>query len=251
MNQFTPEESHQQSLFTLHELQQHDDLLDSIKSIADVGCGTGLDIKWWAENHNREEDQTPRNIKCYAVDLAPKLNYDIPKNLHVIENDFTKEPFLPVKVDMIWSHNSLGHAINPYETLAVWNRQMNAGGIICVILPQMHNVEYNRVHCHHFPGYFYNFNIINLVYMLACAGFDCKDGLFYKAKNDPWLHAIAYKSKYTPMDPLTTSWHDLSERELLPDSFNESLQRTNTITNQPHLILRWANGSKFDLANTA
>ena len=53
------------------------------------------------------------------------------------------------------------------------------------------------------------------------------------------------------MDPLTTSWHDLSERKLLPDSFTESLQRTNTITNQPHLILRWANGSKFDLANTA
>ena len=251
MIQLTPEQSHQQSLSTLELLYQHDDLMDSIKSVADVGCGTGLDIKWWAENHTRDDEPIHRNIKCYAVDTAPAINYKKPKNLHIIEKDFTTEPFLPTKVDLIWSHDSLGYVLNPYETLGVWNRQMKAGGMIAVILPQMHNIEYKRVSCNMFPGHFYNFNIINLVYMLACAGFDCKDGLFYKAENDPWLHTIAYKSKHKPMNPLTTSWHDLVSKKLLPDSFDESIERYNTVRNQPHLVLRWVNGSKFDLANTA
>lgn len=251
MRQLTPEESHQQSLFTLNELYQHDDLMDSIRSVADVGCGAGLDIKWWAECHNREEVPEPHNYKCFAVDLAPKLQYKIPKNLTVVKNDFTKAPFLPVKVDLIWSHDSLGYCLNPYETLRVWNEQMNPGGMLCVILPQTHNIEYNRIHINQFPGQLHSFNIINLVFMLACAGFDCKDGLYYKGQNDPWLHAVVYKSKVKPMDPLTTTWHDLRDKKLLPQSFEESIDRVNHVTNQPHLILRWISGSLFDLAHTA
>lgn len=251
MRQLTPEESHQQSLFTLEALYKHDDLMDSIRSVADVGCGTGLDIKWWAECASRDDPPISHNYKCFAVDLKPKLNYKIPKNLKVVENDFTKAPFLPIKVDLIWSHDSLGYSPNPYDTLRVWNEQMNAGGMLCVILPQLHNIEYNRTHIHHLPGHFYNFNIINLVFMMACAGFDCKDGLYYKAKDDPWLHAVVYKSKVKPMDPMTTTWHDLRDKKLLPKSFEESIDRFNHVTNQPHLLLRWISGHLFDLAQTA
>ena len=251
MRQLTPEESHQQSLFTLEALYKHDDLMDSIKSVADVGCGTGLDIQWWATCESRDEVPIPHNYKCYAVDLNPQINYDIPKNLSVLKKDFTKGPFLSTKVDLIWSHDSLGYVLNPYETLAVWNEQMKAGGMLCCILPQTHNIEYNRIHCNHFPGHFYNFNIVNLVYMLACAGFDCKDGLFYKGQHDPWLHAVVYKSKHKPMDPMTTSWHDLREKKLLPKSFEESIDRVNHVSNQPHLLLRWIDGTLFDVAHTA
>ena len=251
MRQLTPEESHEQSLFTLNELYKHDDLMDSIRSVADVGCGTGLDIKWWAECQSRDDDPIPHNYKCYAVDLNPKLNYKTPKNLHVLKKDFTKAPFLPIKVDLIWSHDSLGYVRDPYQTLCTWNEQMTNGGMLVVITPQTHNIEYNRIHINQFPGHLYSFNIINLVFMMACAGFDCKDGLYYKGQHDPWLHAVVYKSKHKPMDPLKTTWHELREKKLLPQSFDESIQRFNYVKNQPHLILRWINGSLFDLAHTA
>ena len=251
MRPLTPEESHQQSLFTLEALYKHDDLMDSIRSVADVGCGTGLDIKWWAECASRDDPPIPHNYKCFAVDLKPTIKYNIPKNLKVVENDFTKAPFLPTKVDLIWSHDSLGYVQNPYDTLRVWNEQMNPGGMLCVILPQLHNISYNRIRIDHFSGHFYNFNIINLVFMMACAGFDCKDGLYYKAKDDPWLHAVVYKSKVKPMDPMTTTWHDLRDKKLLPASFEESIDRFNHVTNQPHLLLRWISGHLFDLAQTA
>ena len=42
------EQSHQHSLLTLEILNQFDDFKTSIGSIADLGCGQGHDIQYWA-----------------------------------------------------------------------------------------------------------------------------------------------------------------------------------------------------------
>ena len=44
------EESHQHSLQTLNQLYEYDDFMMSIKTVADLGCGTGKDLIWWATN---------------------------------------------------------------------------------------------------------------------------------------------------------------------------------------------------------
>ena len=41
-------ESHEHSRKTLDLLYGYDSFLDSIESVADFGCGSGLDTHWWA-----------------------------------------------------------------------------------------------------------------------------------------------------------------------------------------------------------
>ena len=76
------------------------------------------------------------------------------------------------------------------------------------------------------------------MYMLAVNGFDCKDAYFYRNPNDPWLYAAVYKSDIKPMDPKTTSWHDLADLNLISNSANESLTRYGYVK-QEDLITVW------------
>jgi len=80
------------------------------------------------------------------------------------------------------------------------------------------------------------------MHQLAVNGFDCRDGFFKKSVNDAWLHAIVYKSEYEPMDPRTTNWYELDERELLPQSASDSLNRFGHVR-QRDLILPWLDKS--------
>lgn len=49
MNIFkTDQDSHAHSLQTLNLIANYDDFMDSIRVIADMGCGSGADINWWA-----------------------------------------------------------------------------------------------------------------------------------------------------------------------------------------------------------
>ena len=44
-----PEESHAHSLGILNLLPEYDTFLDSLTVIADMGCGAGLDARWWKQ----------------------------------------------------------------------------------------------------------------------------------------------------------------------------------------------------------
>ena len=43
-------QSHEHSLKVLELVSKYDDFMDSLTSVADMGCGEGLDINWWARN---------------------------------------------------------------------------------------------------------------------------------------------------------------------------------------------------------
>ena len=73
---------------------------------------------------------------------------------------------------------------------------------------------------------------------LAVNGFDCKDAYFYKNANDPWLYVAVYKTDIAPMDPKTTSWHNLAELNLINDSAVASLNRHNYVR-QEDLVTVW------------
>lgn len=237
----TPQDSHNHSLQTLELLNQYDDFMDRIKVVVDVGCGHGQDLLWWANNYYTDDqgNKIPRNYRCLGIDLdstkIPKPS--LPKNARVVEADF-ENINLPVKADLMWSHDSFRYAVNPLQTLKVWNDQINYNGSLFLIVPQTINITYNRLATRTFPGCYHNYTITNLMYMLAVNGFDCNDGQFIKRPGDPWIHCMVYKSDIEPMDPKTTSWYHLAEKNLLPQSAVESIKKWGYLR-QEELMTTW------------
>lgn len=218
--------SHEHSLEFLNLLYVHDSFLDSLHYIADMGCGEGLDSEWWATLETRDDPPEPRNYTVYPVDknikqLDPHIA-DLP-NVFPIDGDFS-ERCLPVRVDLIWAHDVFQYAMDPFKTLATWNKSLNNNGMLALTVPQPVYMQNGRLQSHSYNNQFYNYNILNLIYMLAVSGFDCRDAYFYRTYNHQWLYAAVYKG-CDPMDPATTTWHDLIDRNLVNDSIKASIDK--------------------------
>lgn len=234
-------QSHEHSLQILNLLYEYDDFMDSIKVITDMGCGAGLDIHWWATAHTRDDPPKPHDYLCYAVDVVPeKIESQTKhlKNVKVISKTF-EQTVLPRLTDVIWCHDAFQYVINPLQTLSVWNSQMNTDGMLIICVPQSQGYEYNRFVTKSQSGCYYNYSLVNLMYMLAVNGFDCREGFFLKKQNDPWINTAVYKN-HSPMDPATTSWWDLADQQLIPDSAIESLNKHGYVR-QEDLVVRWLN----------
>lgn len=238
------QDSHEHSLQTLNWLQEHDDFMGSIGTLIDMGCGSGLDLEWWATRTTRDDYKTPLNIQCLGVDVFPYSPVaNRYKNTKYISQDFE----LPItadqgKYDVLWSHNSFQYAINPIRTLSTWWDLINENGMAVIIVPQTTNIEFNRQAFVQFDYCYHNWTVVSLIHALAVSGFDCSSGFFLKNPNDPWIHAVVYKSEHPPMDPRTTRWYDLAEKNLLPESAAESVNRRGFLA-QPDLLLPWIDKS--------
>lgn len=231
--------SHEHSLETLNILYGYDSFLDSLEVIADMGCGNGLDTKWWATLETRDDPPEPRNYIVYAVDNKNKLDHETKQlsNVVVIDKDF-EERILPRQIDLMWSHDSFQYVRNPLGTLRNWNSQMNIDGMLIIIFKQNMTYEYNRLVARGYDYNFYNHNLVNLIYMLAVNGFDCNDAYALKKDNDPWLHLAVYKSDIAPMEPSQTSWHDLAEKNLLNPSIVNSFTKHGFVR-QEDIVFPW------------
>mgnify|MGYP000729949324 CR=1 FL=1 len=232
-------ESHDHSRGILDLLYGYDSFLDSLSIVADMGCGAGLDVEWWATLETRDEPPEPRNYIVYAIDKQQRLEDSarLP-NVIPIEADFESERVIPRNCDLLWSHDSFQYCLNPLGTLRRWNEQMNVNGMMVLSLPQNIHYQYNRLQNNSYSGVYYNHNIVSLTYMLAVNGFDCRDAYFYKNINDPWLYAAVYKSNVAPMDPATTTWYDLADRNLINDSAMASLNKYGFVK-QEDLVTVW------------
>jgi len=235
-------ESHEHSLQTLNLLYSYDSFLDSLEFVADFGCGHGLDTKWWATLETRDDPPEPRNYKTYAVDInTGSLDKEVKDldNVFVINEDFDSNDCpVPRPIDLIWCHNSFQYVTNPVSTLKTWNQQLVENGMMILIFPQNTHYAYNRLVNNSYNGCYYNHNIVNLMYMLAVNGFDCKDAYFLKEENSPWLHAAVYKSNIAPMDPKRTSWYDLADLNLVSDSVKQSLNKFGYVK-QEEILTTW------------
>lgn len=246
-------QSHAHSLTVLDHIRKYDDFLDTITTVADMGCGNGHDINWWSRleyleisedsSGNEHENWRKRNYICYAVDRDIKQIETgmLPDNVHAIEGDFEKR-VLSRAVDFMWSHDSFQYALNPLNTLKVWNEQMNENGMLCITIPQQNAYVYNRLVVRSHSHAYFNHNFLSLVYMLAVNGFDCRDAYFLKERNDAWLHAAVYKSNHAPMDPSTTTWHDLAEKRLINDSMINSVDKYGYVK-QEDILCTWFDGN--------
>lgn len=243
MEQFKNDtESHEHSLITLDTLYGYDSFLDSLEFIADFGCGSGLDTNWWATLETRDSPPEPRNYKVYAIDKnIDQFDNSIAMhpNVHTFDYDLDDQYFLlPKPVDFVWCHNTFQYMINPVNALKTWNKSMNVNAMMVLILPQSQHYQYNRFLAHSYNNVYFNYNIVNLMYMLAVNGFDCQDAYFLKEENSPWLHAAVYKSDIPPMDPTTTNWYHLAELNLLNDSVVSCLKRYGHVR-QEEIVTAW------------
>lgn len=229
----------------LNALREYDSFLDSLKFIADLGCGTGEDIMWWATLETRDERPEPYNYVCWAVDKDPAKLANIPDraNLYKLQGDFTKR-CLPREADLIFAHDVLQYSTNPLETLKLWNEQMNVNGMLVLSVPTASGVEYNKYYSRSHSGCYYNHTPASLIYMLAVNGFDTRDAYMLKQFNDPWINIAVYKSDIKPMDPATTSWFDLAETGLLHPSVINSLNKFGHVR-QEELIYPWLDKENY------
>lgn len=234
------------SLGVLNALYEYDSYLDSIKTVADMGCGTGEDIVWWATLTTRDDPPEPHNYRCFAVDRDAGALSQIPNlpNIAKINKDFTKQSVLPIKVDFMWAHDSLQYSLNPVDTLRLWNEQMNVNGMLVICVRQSAGVEYDKFYSNTEDFCFNNFTATNLMYMLAVNGFDCRDAYLLKRFNDPWLHIAVYKSNHAPMDPTTTTWHHLASKGLLHPTVEASVQVYGHLRQQD-ILMPWLDQENY------
>jgi hypothetical protein len=232
--------SHEHSQEILGLLYGYDSFLDSLTVICDMGCGSGLDAQWWATLETRDDPPEPRNYRVYAVDKdMSRVDSDVRDTPGVrwVETNFEQEGILPEKIDLLWCHDSFQYAINPLGTLAAWNRQMNLNGMLVMAVPQSIDYVYNRLTFKTENYSYFNYNISNLVYMLAVSGFDCRDAYFYKNTNTNWIYLAVYKNS-EPLDPTTTSILDIESKGMLHDSVVQCLNRYGHIK-QEEIVYPW------------
>lgn len=234
------------SLTVLNHLREYDSFLDSLKVIADMGCGTGEDILWWATLETRDDPPKPYNYRCFAVDRDQSKLNQIPKlpNIHLRNKDFDTPNLFPSKIDLMWAHDSLQYSVNPLQTLRYWNESMNINGMLVISVPQHTGVEYNKFYSRSYNGCFYHFTPVNLIYMLAVNGFDCRDAYMLKKFNDPWLHMAVYKSDISPMDPSNTNWQDLITTGLLNPTVVESVTKYGCLR-QEDIVYPWLDKENY------
>jgi hypothetical protein len=234
------EDSHQHSLQTLEMLYEYDDFMDSLQVVADMGSGSGHDIHWWATRETRDDPPEPHNYICYAVDknVSQLENFAVElPNVYPVAGNF-EDRIISRPVDLMWCHDAFQYAINPLQTLRVWNETMSTDGMLVITVPQFQTHEYNRSATRSVNGCYYHYNACNLMYMLAVNGFDCGDCYVNKTENDPWLSMAVYKSRVAPMDPATTSWFDLAEHGLLNESVIQSLNNYGHVR-QEEMVFKW------------
>ena len=235
------QESHEHTQFIRDLLYQYDSFLDSLEVIADFGCGDGSNIEWWAQLETRDDPPEPRNYLCYAVDKnISKIKNEVKSlpNVNIIETNLEDSRFIARSIDLLWCHNNFQYLINPIVSLRQWNEMMSVNGMLILTVPQSVHYKNNRLYNIAYNGCYYNYNIVNLMYMLAVNGFDCKDAYFYKKENDMWLYVAVYKSGIAPMNPQTTTWHDLIDLQLVNESV-EHCVNTYGYVRQEEIITTW------------
>ena len=243
------EESHTHSLNTLNMLYEYDDFMASIGTMVDLGCGSGLDLEWWATRTTREDTPQPLNIDCIGVDLQTQLA--VAKkyaNITYQSTDFETKIYPKKKTlfDVLWCHDAFQYTLNPIGTLSQWWHIASDGAMLAIIVPQTTNYHSRQQRFTQSTGVYYHHTLVSLIHMLSVAGWDCRSGFFKKESNNPWLSAVVYKSSHKPMDPKTTSWYELAEKNLLPESADACINRYGELRQQ-ELILPWLDKSLMHL----
>ena len=237
----TAQESHKHSRLVLDHLEEFGDFMESISTVCDMGAGDGLDSEWWATREVEDDSgrHIPLDIKVTALDIQSSLDVKH-KNITAVKADFEDSKLKDGQFDVIWCHDSFQYALDPVNTLKHWWYLTRDNGMLCLQVKQTTNIKHNQQVFTQDSGVYHHYTLVNLIHMLAINGWDCRDAHFWKRINDPWIKCVVYKSKTEPMDPRTT-WYDLAETDLLPESAVVSINKWGHLRQQD-LQLSWLDG---------
>lgn len=239
------EESHKHSLEILNLLYEYDDFMESVGTVVDLGCGAGLDLEWWATATTRDDDPKPLNIRCVGVDQKESLSLTKKySNITYQRGNFEHNDWRPKKTqfDVLWSHDSFQYAINPIETLKLWHSVANNDAMLIMTVPETVSINRRMMSYTQPSGCYYHHSIVSLMHILAVNGWDCASGFFRRRPDTPWIDLIVYKSSVDPLDPGTTTWYDLAEKNLIPKSAQDSVERHGFVR-QEDLVVPWLDKS--------
>ena len=235
----------EQGAETLELLTRYSDFMNGIKSVVDMGAGMGDESLWWATNC--DSDGRPRNIKVIACELKANPNVNIQhENILWRVRDFVDTLIPENSQDFIWANNSFQYAQNPIGTLIHWNKILRPDGMLCMHVPVNNSLYYNQgrivLDNEYTSGCCFNHTLGNLIYMLATAGFDCRQGHF--AQTDQWIKAAVYKSDLNPQ--FNSSLNELKDKNLLPTCLDDVIQGKNSFKNSD-LRVEWIDRSQYML----
>ena len=242
-----PGDSHQHSLETLNQLYEYDDFMASIRTLVDLGCGTGDDLVWWATRTTRDDNPEPLNIACTGVDINNNLTVTH-ENITYQQRNFEDLIEHPEEgFDVLWCHDAFQYARDPIKTLSRWWDIASPGGMLAITVPVTQSIERRQLSYTLPNGCYYHHTMVSLMGMLATAGWDCGAGFFKQTPTEPWIHAIVYRSEHAPQDPHVTDWHRLSELKLLPESAEKSIYAHSALRQQD-LVVPWVDHSLMSMA---
>ena len=242
-----PQLSHSQRI--QNQLYQYDDFMASIKTLVDLGCGTGQDLEWWATATTRDETPEPLNITCVGVDVLESLPIARKhRNITYQLKDFETKLSAPKEgFDILWCHDSFQYAINPIATLSQWWEIASEGAMLILAVPETIRVHQRKLFYTLPDRGWYHHTLVSLMRMLAITGWDCNTGFFQQLPGDEWITAIVYKSTTAPKNPKDTTWYDLVDSGLLPESACVSIKAHGQLRQQD-LILPWIDKSIQSMA---
>ncbi len=231
----------------LELLNQFDDFKLSIKNMADLGCGDGSDLEYWANMRDTNIDGTPGkylDIGCYGVDLNCKHIEPQRHNIKYRNHDLNADvAMLPVSVDVVWCHDVMQYIYSPVEFLGRVNSSMNMGGMLYLSVPSTINVVHHMFKNYTPPGHLNTFTITQLLYLLGLNGFDIKDYYLQKLKYDDVIQVVVYKER-DPL-PYDTSWYAMTDMDIVSDNMREIIMR-NGILGDQGLVTTWLDGTVQD-----
>jgi hypothetical protein len=239
------EESHAHSLEILNLLYEYDDFMESVGTVVDLGCGFGLDLEWWATRTTRDDDPRPLNICCFGVDqvtASPVIKQH--SNVTFQCSNFETTQWIPKKTrfDVLWSHDAFQYVTKPLDTLKIWRDAANSDAMLIMTVPETVIINRRMVSYTQPSGCYYHHSVVSLMHMLAVTGWDCASGFFRRRTGTPWIDLAVYKSPDDPVDPVTTTWYDLAEKNLIPKSAQDSVNRYGFVR-QEDLVLPWLDKS--------
>jgi SAM-dependent methyltransferase len=245
-----PGDSHRHSLQTLNQLYEYDDFMGSIRSMIDLGCGSGEDLIWWATRTTRDDNPEPLYIKCFGIDIQPKIKSDTNySNIEITSGNFENTMVShPDGFDVLWCHDAFQYALNPIQTLSNWWHIASPGAMLALAVPITQRIHYRQLAYELSSGCYYHHSMVSLMYMLATAGWDCGAGFFKQTVTEPWIHAVVYRSQHPPIEPNKANWHHLVELNLLPESAAASIYAHSALRQQD-LIVPWVDHSLASMAN--
>jgi SAM-dependent methyltransferase len=241
------------SLRILNEIETHRELMMSVKNVLDIDSGIGLDSEWWATRTDLDdENPQPLDIDVHAISYVDEMKQEV-TNLPNVEYNtapwkFWEGPIKSKKFDVVWGHCFLHKYHDPYEVLRGINTLQEKDGLLCITVPKINNFFYNEPDVRVYPKVYTDINIVNLIYGLALAGYDCRDAYFLQDRNSNLLNFVGYKDSNDTYEPNEVTVYDLLEMERLPTSMIQQMEKFGYISNK-NLLLSWMDGTLVDYSS--